>query len=370
MAKSEIQLQSGQPPHKGIPAAQTQAAQGVPTLPGASGVEKMNIVIVGHVDHGKSTLVGRLLADTGSLPEGRLEAVKEDCRRNAKPFEYAFLIDALKDEQSQGITIDAARVFFKSARRHYIIIDAPGHIEFLKNMVTGASRAEAALLVIDAQEGIQENSRRHGYLLSMLGIGKIVVVVNKMDLAGYSEQTFHAIQTEYRNFLTQLNVNPAGFIPVSGIGGDNVAGPSSNMDWYKGPTLLQALDGFDKAPPMIRWPFRMPVQDVYKFTQMGDDRRIIAGTAASGQIQVGEKVVFYPSGKTTRVKSLETFNTPPKTGTACGQPAGFTMEEQIYVQRGEIAARAGEPRPKVASRIRASVFWLGHKPLTPKRNTC
>ena len=132
-------------------------------------LETMNVVITGHVDHGKSTVIGRLMADTGSLPDGKLEQVKANCARNSKPFEYAFLLDALKDEQSQGITIDAARVFFKSDKRHYIIIDAPGHIEFLKNMVTGAARAEAAFLCIDADEGVQENSRRHGYLLSLLG---------------------------------------------------------------------------------------------------------------------------------------------------------------------------------------------------------
>ncbi len=149
--------------------------------------EKMNIVIVGHVDHGKSTIIGRLLADTHSLPEGKLEQVKANCERNSKPFEYAFLIDALKDEQAQGITIDSARVFFKTWKRHYLIMDAPGHIEFLKNMVTGASRAEAALLVIDAHEGVQENSRRHGYMLSMLGIKQMAILVNKMDLMDYQQ---------------------------------------------------------------------------------------------------------------------------------------------------------------------------------------
>ena len=143
--------------------------------------QKMNIVIIGHVDHGKSTLVGRLLADTHSLPEGKLEEVKTRCAKNARPFEYAFLLDALKDEQAQGITIDSARCFFRSDKREYILIDAPGHIEFLKNMISGAARAEAAVLVIDAHEGVQENSRRHGYLLSMLVIRQIVVAVNKMD---------------------------------------------------------------------------------------------------------------------------------------------------------------------------------------------
>src|SRR5512138_538842 len=161
----------------------------------------MNVVILGHVDHGKSTVIGRLLADTGSLPQGKLEQVQAMCERSARPFEYAFLLDALKDEQAQGITIDTARCFFKSAKRDYIIIDAPGHIEFLKNMVTGAARAEAALLVIDAKEGVRENSRRHGYLLSMLGIRQVVVCVNKMDLVGYSQEHFNAIEKEYRGFL-------------------------------------------------------------------------------------------------------------------------------------------------------------------------
>src|SRR3989338_2662782 len=170
--------------------------------------EQMNVVIVGHVDHGKSTLVGRLLADTGSLPKGKLEAVKAACERNAKPFEYAFLLDALKDEQSQGITIDTARSFFKSKKRDYIIIDAPGHIEFLKNMITGAARAEAALLVIDAHEGIRENSKRHGFMMSFLGIKNVAICVNKMDLVKYSQDVFNHIKTEYTEFLAEVNLEP------------------------------------------------------------------------------------------------------------------------------------------------------------------
>ena len=185
--------------------------------------EDMNIVIVGHVDHGKSTLIGRLLADTGTLPQGKLEQVKETCRRNSKPFEYAFLLDALKDERSQGITIDTARSFFKTDKRKYIIIDAPGHIEFLKNMITGASRAEAALLVIDAKEGIRENSRRHGYMLSMLGISQIVVLVNKMDLVDYDKKIYDDIVSEYSEFLNKINITPMMFIPISAMQGDNIA---------------------------------------------------------------------------------------------------------------------------------------------------
>ncbi|MHC5179160.1 MAG: GTP-binding protein, partial [Planctomycetota bacterium] len=189
--------------------------------------QKMNIVIIGHVDHGKSTLVGRLLADTHSLPEGKLEEVKARCAQNARPFEYAFLLDALKDEQAQGITIDSARCFFRSDKREYILIDAPGHIEFLKNMISGAARAEAAVLVIDAEEGVQENSRRHGYLLSMLGIRQIVVAVNKMDLADHSQDVFNAVREEYTQFLSQIQVTAQQFIPISARDGDHIADRSS-----------------------------------------------------------------------------------------------------------------------------------------------
>src|ERR1700733_3575559 len=186
--------------------------------------DQMNVVIVGHVDHGKSTVVGRLLADTDALPQGKLDAVRRECERTGKPFEYAFLLDALEDEQDQGITIDTARCFFKSKTRDYIIIDAPGHIEFLKNMISGAARAEAAVLVIDAKEGVRENSRRHGYILSMLGIRQVVVLVNKMDLVDRSQSHFEKIEKEYRDFLASISaVTPKQFIPVCAVSGENLA---------------------------------------------------------------------------------------------------------------------------------------------------
>jgi bifunctional enzyme CysN/CysC len=327
----------------------------------------MNIVIGGHVDHGKSTIIGRLLADTGSLPEGKLEQVRESCRRNAKPFEYAFLLDALKDEQSQGITIDAARVFFKTAKRHYIIIDAPGHIEFLKNMITGAARAEAALVVIDAHEGIQENSRRHGYMMSLLGLRQVVVLVNKMDLVGYDQAVFDQIVADYSTFLDRIEVRPAHFIPVAGREGDNVAASSPAMPWFRGPTVLEALDGFEPEPELAEKPFRLPVQDVYKFASAGDDRRIVAGTIETGRVRVGDEVMFYPSGKRTRVKSIEAFHAPARTEAEAGQATGLTLTEQIYVTRGELAVVAGEPQPEVTTRLRVSLFWLGRDPLVRKK---
>ena len=325
--------------------------------------EKMNIVIAGHVDHGKSTVIGRLLADTDSLPKGKLEQVKETCRRNSKPFEYAFLLDALKDEQSQGITIDAARVFFKTTKRHYIIIDAPGHIEFLKNMVTGASHAEAALLVIDAEEGVRENSRRHGYMISMLGIKQMVVLVNKMDLVNYDQQVFNAIVSEYTEFLDGIGITARAFLPVSGMEGDAIAALSEKMPWYQGQTVLEALDTFEKEPLPIDKPFRMPVQDVYKFTKSGDKRRIVAGTVDTGTITVGNEIIFYPSGKGSTVKSLERFNADSPNAFSAGDAASLTLDQQIYIARGQLAARADQPAPKVSKRLRVNLFWMGKKPM-------
>ncbi|MCP9451858.1 MAG: GTP-binding protein, partial [Nitrospira sp.] len=206
--------------------------------------EHFNIVIVGHVDHGKSTLVGRLYADTGSLPEGKLEKVQAICRQQGKEFEYAFLFDAFLEEQEQGITIDTARTFFTWKGRQYIIIDAPGHKEFLKNMITGAARAEAALLVIDALEGVKEQSKKHGYLLSLLGVRQFAVVVNKMDLVGYRQDVFAGIEKEYREFLQQFGAVPERVIPVSAKLGDNIAHHSQAMLWYDGPTVLDLLSSF------------------------------------------------------------------------------------------------------------------------------
>jgi len=325
--------------------------------------DDMNIVIVGHVDHGKSTLIGRLLVDTNSLPQGKLEQIKELCRRNSKPFEYAFLLDALKDEQSQGITIDTARCFFKTEKRNYIIIDAPGHIEFLKNMITGAARAETAILVIDAAEGVCENSRRHGFMLSMLGVKKVIVAINKLDLVNYSQDLFNNITGEYGKFLEKLNISPEGYIPVSALMGHNIALRGENMPWYKGKTVLETMDMLPCEPPPIEQVFRMPLQDVYKFTKNNDDRRIFAGTIETGSIKAGEKIVFYPSGKRSTLKSIECF---PKKHIECafaGQAAGFTIEEQIYIKRGEIMTIDGQDAPLVSAKVKANIFWLGKEAL-------
>lgn len=329
--------------------------------------ETMQIVIVGHVDHGKSTLVGRLLADTGVLGEGKLEKVQATCRRQGKQFEYAFLLDALEAEQDQGITIDAARVFFRTDKRDYIIIDAPGHIEFLKNMVTGAARAEAAVLIIDAKEGVRENSRRHGYLLSMLGIRQVVVVVNKMDLVGYDREIFDGIVDEYRAFLDEVGIKPRCFIPISAREGDLVAGPSEAMAWYDGPDVLAAVDAFGKQLARVDQPLRMPVQDVYKWNARGDDRRIVAGRVESGRLSVGDRVVFSPSNKTSTIASIEVFSAEPPTEVPAGFSAGVTLTEQLFLERGEIMSHLRDG-PQVGTRLRVNLFWLGKMPLEPGRN--
>lgn len=329
--------------------------------------EDMNIVIVGHVDHGKSTVIGKLLVDTNSLPLGKFEQVQEKCRRNSKPFEYAFLIDALKDEQEQGITIDSARCFFKTKNRNYIIMDAPGHSEFLKNMVTGASRAEAALLVIDAYEGIQENSKRHCYLLSMLGIKQLCVLVNKMDLIDYNEKKYMQIMDEFKTFLSKIGLQTVSYIPISGYLGDNIVLRSKHMPWYEGNTVLEALEKFEVEKLPEDKPFRMHVQGVYKFTSENDLRRIVAGTVETGTLNIGDEVVFFPSRKKSKVKTIEGYNENMKTKVSAGYSTGFTLADHIYVKRGDIVTVAGQGEPQVATLIKVKLFWLGKAPMEKKK---
>lgn len=328
----------------------------------------MPVVIVGHVDHGKSTVIGRLLSDTGSLPKGKLDEVRDRCARSARPFEYAFLLDALKDEQSQGITIDSARSFFKTDKRRYLIFDAPGHIDFLKNMVTGASQAEAALLVIDAHEGIKENSLRHGYLLSMLGVRQIAIIVNKMDLINYDKKIFDDIVSRYETFLQNVGIKTDIFIPTCAREGENIATRSHNMKWYKGPTVLEQLGLFGPKVTSKSDPFRFPVQDIYKFTEEGDDRRIISGTVQSGSVKVGDDVIFYPSGKKSKIASIEEFNAPSRKIAHCGLAIGFTLDAQLFVKPGDLMVKECESLPKVTNRFRANIFWMGKDPLIKGKN--
>ena len=309
-------------------------------------------------------MLGRLYADTGSLPDGKLEKVQAICRQQGKEFEYAFLFDAFLEEQEQGITIDTARTFFNWKGRQYIIIDAPGHKEFLKNMISGAARAEAALLLIDALEGVKEQSKKHGYLLSLLGVRQFAVVVNKMDLVGYRQDVFEAIEKEYRDFLEQFGATPERIIPVSAKLGDNIANRSQSMGWYQGPTVLDTLSMFNKETVRSEQPLRFPIQDVYKF----DARRILAGRITAGRLKIGDHLVFSPSNKHANIRTIEAFNIEPiLTSAEAGQSIGITLDEQIFVERGEIATHQ-EQLPHVSTAFKANLFWLGRRALEQGRN--
>ena len=324
--------------------------------------EQLKIVIVGHVDHGKSTFVGRLFHDTGSLPEGKLEQLQQIAERRGVPFEWANLMDALQSERDQNITIDTAQIWFRTPKRQYVIIDAPGHKEFLKNMVTGAANAEAALLLIDAHEGVQENSRRHGYLLNLLGIRQVVVLVNKMDLEDYSQARFTQIETEYRDWLKTIAVEPGLFIPIAAKQGDNIASRSANMPWWTGPSVIEALDQFKVTELPKDQPLRLPIQDVYRF----DERRILAGRIESGSIKVGDVLIFSPTNKSSTVKTIERWNVPSRDFATAGESIGITLTEQIFVERGAIAALEKSP-PYELTRFKARLFWLGKQPFRKGR---
>jgi bifunctional enzyme CysN/CysC len=315
-------------------------------------------VFTGHVDHGKSTLIGRILNDTDSLPEGKIEQVKKACAAEKMEFEFAFVLDALLEEQSQNITIDTTEIRFKTKRRPYIIIDAPGHKEFLKNMITGASRADAAVLVIAANEGVREQSRRHAYLLSLLGIKQLVVVVNKMDLADFSEERFSEIEKQYQKFLGDLGLEARLFVPASAKSGDNVASRSKKMKWHRGPSVLEALDLLEAQGADADLPLRFCVQDVYRF----DERRIIAGRIETGTLRVGDELVFSPANKTSKVQSIEGWPQKNNGEAIAGDSVGITLTEQIFVERGYVASHQTET-PIETNRIHADLFWIVREPM-------
>ena len=325
--------------------------------------QRLKVVFVGHVDHGKSTLIGRILHDTGSLPEGKIASIQQACAEEGMEFEFAFLLDALLEEQAQNITIDTTQIPFRTERRRYVIIDAPGHKEFLKNMITGAATADAAVLVIAANEGVREQSRRHAYLLSLLGIRQIIVVVNKMDAVAYSEPLFREIEREYTTFLASLGLEAQRFIPCSARAGENVARRTGDAQpWHSGPTLLEALDQLAVVTAPAGQPLRLSVQDVYRF----DERRIIAGRVESGVLGVGDELVFSPANKTSTVATIESWNAEPPGEAIAGDSIGITLREQIFVERGYVASHATET-PIQANRFRADIFWLTETPLRKER---
>jgi bifunctional enzyme CysN/CysC len=330
-----------------------------PATPSGTSRPQVRIVIVGHVDHGKSTLVGRLLHETGSLPDGKLEMLKAVSARRGMPFEWSFLLDALQTERDQGITIDTTQIRFRTRSREVVLIDAPGHAEFLRNMITGASQADGALLIIDALEGVRDQTRRHGYLLHLLGVKQVAVVVNKMDRVDFSATRFGEIRDEISAHLTRLGVAPLAVIPISARDGDGVTASSPRIRWYDGPTVVDALDMLEPARPPEQLALRLPVQAIYKF----DDRRIIAGRIESGRLSSGDEIVIMPAGKIAKIKSIESWPvTPLRRDQTAGHSVGITLDRELFVERGDIIAHTASA-PRDTRRIHARIFWLHDKPL-------
>jgi bifunctional enzyme CysN/CysC len=320
---------------------------------------QVRIVIVGHVDHGKSTLVGRLLHETGSLPEGKLEMLKAVSARRGMPFEWSFLLDALQTERDQGITIDTTQIRFRTGSRDIVLIDAPGHAEFLRNMITGAAQADGAVLIIDALEGVRDQTRRHGYLLHLLGIRQVAVVVNKMDRVDFSAARFSEISSEISAHLAGLGLAPSAVIPISARDGDGVAERTPRNAWYKGPTVVEALDALEPARPLEQLALRLPVQAIYKF----DDRRIVAGRIESGSLGAGDEIVIMPAGKIAKIRSVEGWPvTPVKGAQTAGRSVGITLDRELFIERGDVIAHVGDS-PRDTRRLRARIFWLHDRPL-------
>ena len=320
--------------------------------------EHLKFVIVGHVDHGKSTLIGRLLYDTDSLPDEKVEEIRRTCEELGRDMEFGFVMDHLEEERLQGITIDTAQTFFKTGRRHYVIIDAPGHKEFVKNMITGASQAEAAIVIVDAFEGVKEQTKRHAYLLSMLGLNQVIVVINKMDRVDHEAARFDKVKAEIGGFLSSLGVLPKHTIPISALNGDNVAFSSEHMRWYEGPTVLDALDSFSPRESGANRPLRFPVQDVYRVK----DKRILVGRVEAGKIRQGDELVFLPQGSKASVESIEVLWKTP-TEAEAGESIGITLKEPLFVERGAVGCMVGHT-PVVTSSIRANIFWMSKRPFT------
>jgi bifunctional enzyme CysN/CysC len=321
----------------------------------------VRVVAVGHVDHGKSTLIGRLLHETASLPDGKLDALKAVSRHRGVPFEWSFLLDALQTERDQGITLDTSQIRFRTSSRDVVLIDAPGHLEFLRNMITGASQADAALLIVDAGEGVRDQTRRHAYLLHLLGIRQIALVINKMDRVGFSESRFREIAAEIASYLSTFGLTAIAVIPTSARNGDGVAQRTRSLAWHTGPTVLEVLDRFSVAKPAADLPLRIPVQAVYKF----DDRRIVAGRVETGRVAVGDEIIIGPRGTTARVQSIEAWPVPNESqrplSANAGRSVGLTLDRPAFIDRGDIICTSDAP--EAVRRLRARVFWLHDAPL-------
>ena len=324
----------------------------------------LRFITCGSVDDGKSTLIGRLLHDTKRLYDDQLAALSADSAKfgtQGDGIDYALLLDGLEAEREQGITIDVAYRYFSTERRSFIVADCPGHAQYTRNMATGASTADVAVVLVDARRGVLTQTRRHSYIVSLLGLKHVVLAVNKMDLVGYDEAVFAAILAEYRALTERLGIASVQAIPLSALRGDNLAQRSEAMPWYRGPALLEHLETVEIAPPAEHG-FRLPVQWVNRPDQ---NFRGYAGTLAGGPVRPGDDVVALPSGRRSRIARVLGANGDVQAARA-GEAVTVTLEDELDVSRGDVLAAAGDP-PQVADQFAAHLLWMGDHALVPGR---
>jgi bifunctional enzyme CysN/CysC len=325
--------------------------------------ELLRIATAGSVDDGKSTLIGRLLLDSKAIYEDQLRAIERASRqRGDAEVDLALLTDGLRAEREQGITIDVAYRYFSTPKRKFVIADTPGHVQYTRNMVTGASTAELAIVLIDARKGVLTQSRRHGYIAALLEIPHILVAVNKMDLVDYDKAVFDAIVAEYRAFAEQLNVRSIAFIPIAALRGDNVVTESENMPWYTGPSLMHYLETVDVGGQRNEADFRFPVQLAVRPHQ---DFRGFAGQVASGEVAVGDEVLVLPSRQTSRVRGIVAGGEGTQSA-AEGDSIIISLEHEIDVSRGDMIVHPHNP-PQLENKLESTLCWLSTEPLDPQR---
>ena len=325
----------------------------------------LRFLTCGNVDDGKSTLIGRLLYDSKLIYEDQLQAVTRDSKKvgtTGDAPDLALLVDGLQAEREQGITIDVAYRYFSTEKRKFIIADTPGHEQYTRNMATGASTCDLAIILIDARYGVQTQTRRHTYIASLLGIKNIIVAINKMDLVEFSEARFNEIQTEYAGFVAQLGdrkPNNIIFTPISALNGDNVVNKSPNTPWYKGETLMGTLESVEINRSSVTNDFRFPVQYV---NRPNLDFRGFCGTVALGDVSVGDKIVALPSGKSSTVKEIVTYDGNLERAVA-GQAVTLTLNDEIDISRGNVLVRADQAAPEISRSVNATVVWMADQPL-------
>jgi len=326
----------------------------------------MNILkffTAGSVDDGKSTLIGRLLYDTDSILADQLEALQQSNRKNDDgSIDLAILTDGLRAEREQGITIDVAYKYFQTTKRKFIIADTPGHIQYTRNMVTGASTANLAIILIDARNGVVEQTVRHSYLVSLLGISHVVIAINKMDMESYSEEVFNSITEKYRTLATNLNLKEVTFIPVSALKGDNIVNRSENMPWYEGTSLLDFLETVEVTSSQTSSFARMPVQWVIRpQTDALHDYRGYAGRILSGAFKVNDKVTVLPSGNTSVIDKIEIFDQTPEAAVA-GMSVTLHLKDNIDISRGDVLVNSAH-LPQRSQLIEADLCWMDSRPM-------